>query len=157
MNIKDEIKYAGLGIKRKIDKILLKPTTKRNLYMEKLGLKRYQYGTNFCYGLDKRSRKWKKERKYFGFDDRETWNLNHMFIEWLYCHLKMYNKVNIIDTTFYKFEWQGKEITQQEAIDLLIKACRKYLKDVDEDHPEYFKEVCDLMPLWGMILPHMWW
>ena len=64
-----------------------------------------------------------------------------MFIEWLYCHLKMYNKVNIIDTTFYKFEWQGKEITQQEAIDLLIKACRKYLKDVDEDHPEYFKDV----------------
>lgn len=155
--IKDETRYIGRDIKNKINKCLIKPTTKRNLYMEKLGLKRHQYGTNFCYGIDKRSKEWRKERKLFGFDNRETWNLNHFFIEWLYCHLKMYNKVNIIDTSYYKFKWQGKEITQQEAINLIIKSCRRYLKDVDENHPEYFQDVCDLMPLWGMILPYMWW
>lgn len=155
--LKYETRYLGKDIKNFINKLLLIPTTKRNLFMERLGLKRHQYGTNFCYGIDKRRKQWRRERQLFGFDNRETWNLNHLFIEWLYSHLIMFNKVNIIDTSYYKFEWQGKEITHQEAIDLIVKACKKYLKDVDEEHPEYFQEVCDLMPLWGMILPHMWW
>lgn len=142
--------------KRGINNKLKNKTTQKNLFLEKLGLKREEYGTNFSYGLpEKRSILWKRERELFGFDNRETWNLNTNFIEWLYSRLMMFNKVNIIDTTFYKVEWEGKEITQQQAIDLLIKACAEYLRD--SDNSEKFQAVCDLMPLWGKVLPYMWW
>lgn len=127
----------------------------RNKYLEDLGIKKRDYGTNFCDDKDKRAKKWKKERKKYGFDDRETWNLNHTFVEWLYSHLMMYNKRGIVDTTFHKLNWQGKEITQQDAIDILKNAAKAYLLEPDSD--DKFLAFCDLMPLWGMLLPYMWW
>ena len=37
---------------------------------------------------DKRQEQWKKEREEYGFDERETWNLDYMFDLWFYEHLK---------------------------------------------------------------------
>lgn len=132
----------------------------RNKYLDELNIPQKKYGTNFVSNHDKRNAVWKVERKEYGFDNRETWNLNHTFVEWLYSHLIMYNEVNIIDTTYYKFTWEGKEITQQEAIDLLINAAKDYLLADNDDlkeSDEKFLQFCNLMPLWGMILPYMWW
>lgn len=33
-----------------------------------------------------------KQREKYGFDERETWNLNYTSILWLYCHLKRFRK-----------------------------------------------------------------
>lgn len=134
---------------------------RRNKFLEDLGLKRTEYGTSFTEKNDKRRKQWKKDRKKYGFDRRETWCLNRMFVEWLYSRLMMFNKANnVVDTSYYKFEWDGKEITQQEAIDLIIEKCRASLSYTGTDMNEESrleKEVYDLMPLWGMILPCMWW
>lgn len=135
----------------------------KNLYLEELGIEQKKYGTNFLSNHDKRNKEWKEERKNYGFDNRETWNMDHIFVEWLYSHLVMFCDVNIIDTTFHKFEWNGKTITLQDAIDLLINAAKEYLvlasNDEADDYEimEKFSKFCELMPLWGIILPYMNW
>jgi len=93
----------------------------------------------------------KKERKKYGFDSRETWCLQQTSAMWLYEHLKMYLKYagKIVNLDHYTFEiqkvivdpkiWEEtyipeldkyihlsepQEMTQKEAISL----CCKYLK-----------------------------
>ena len=39
------------------------------------------YGNCLEPAYDKRQGKWKKERKKYGFDERQTWNLNTTMIE----------------------------------------------------------------------------
>lgn len=39
----------------------------------------------------------KKQRKKYGFDERETWNLSYTSILWLYCHLKRYRDWSVVN------------------------------------------------------------
>lgn len=74
-----------------------------------------------------RQEKFEKERKTYGFDERETWNLSFTSITWLYAHLKKYKqlttaeiygdlahkyKVKIIDkdegSRLYRFSYDRK-------------------------------------------------
>ena len=137
----------------------------RNKYLEKLGISIYDYGTN-CKPKDwkkeKRTSRWKKQRKKYGFDDRETWNLDRLFVEWLYSHLMMYKEIGgkIVDLNFHKFDYKGKkkEITQLEAINIICRACEDYLKAdyiTRHLHSEIFSE--NIMKLLGDIMPAMWW
>lgn len=133
----------------------------RNKYLDKLGLKLKEYGTNWYDGKDKKE--WKKQRKDYGFDSRETWNLNHNFVEWLYSHLKMYKKEasKIIDLTAHKINWDEKEITQIEAIDILLKECKFFLINVNGTDLEKEKKAYERMQkatkLWAELFPYMWW
>lgn len=43
----------------------------------------------------KREKKWKKERKKYGFDSRETWALDFTAATWLYSHLRRFKDVSI--------------------------------------------------------------
>lgn len=141
----------------------------RNKYLDELGLNIKDYGTNRINEENtERSERWKEQRQLYGFDDRETWSLDVYFAEWLYSHLMMYKEYagEVINLKFYKFTWDNKEITQLEAIDMLINAAKdyilaesKYMKNViaSEMVKLIFEEFYKLMPLWGMILPHMWW
>lgn len=138
----------------------------RNKYLDDLGIKQEDYGTNFCSDLDKRLPYWKKEQKLYGFDSRETWNLNNTFIEWLYSHCMMYKERanEIVDLSFHKFEYNGKTYTLLTAIEYIIECTGEYLKktsirdfyDFDEEE-RLFKKVQDATHLWAEILPWMWW
>lgn len=141
----------------------------RNKYLEDLGLNINEYGVNpLSEKKDSRKRRWRKQKRDYGFDDRETWGLDYCFAEWLYSHLMMYKEMagKIVNLNYYKFNWQGKEITQLEAIDILINASRDYilvensyvknimsLEEINKIH-NTFKES---MTLWGMIIQYMWW
>ena len=125
-------------------------------YLDDLGLKIEDYGTNFCDDEDSRNEKWKKEREEYGFDERETWNLDRMFIEWIYTRIKLYQEVNCVDTSFYKFTYNGEELTQEQMMNrILCLAQDILLKNIDDNKiSETMKEICDI---WKEILPCMWW
>jgi hypothetical protein len=128
-------------------------------YLDDLGLKIHEYGTNFISDEDARNIKWKQEQKEYGFDNRETWNLNISFIEWIYTRLKMYKEVCNIDLKFYKFNYKEEELTQGEIIDKILELCAKILtseRNVEDEKmiDEKTREICDL---WKEILPYMWW
>ena len=139
----------------------------RNKYLEGLGLKIEDYGGNYIYkekeGTDRR-KLFEQQRKDYGFDSRETWDLTYYFAEWLYSHLMMYKEFasEVVNLKYYKFDWQGREITQIEAIDILIKTSKDYLlmdelemsnKEIVRIREDFYKA----MKLWGEILHYMWW
>ena len=127
-------------------------------YLEENGVKREEIIQNLCEenGPDKRSPKWEEERQLYGFDERETWAMDSAFIQWLLERLLMFKDVNIIDLTYHKDMFKGKEITQGEAIDLMIEACKAWIREDDSNKPssESWKTVTELWSIWG---PVMWW
>ena len=136
----------------------------RNKYLEDIGLKPEECGTNFCTKKDDRNKKWKKQREKYGFDSRETWNLNDMFYEWLYSRLSMYIEVasKIVDLSYHTFEYtptgesEPKIVTQGEAIEIIrAEAKRMILADILDSDYKPFDE--NIMILFYKILPALWW
>lgn len=127
----------------------------RNKYLDDLGLRIDEYGTNFMKDNDPREIKWRTERELYGFDNRETWNLDSIFAEWLYSHLMMYRETCIVNLSFYKWTFQGKEYTQEEAINVICKLCKNYILDCDDK--ENIVGLQNATRLFADILPAMWW
>ena len=113
----------------------------------------------WCNDDDQRQECWKEQRELYGFDDRETWSLDYAFYLWLYERLKMFLDVNCIDLEFYKFEYEGEELTQQECIDRMIKGCEVYFNINDDWNipEEDQKMINDVAKIWAIVLPAMWW
>lgn len=105
----------------------------------------------------KRNDKFKKQRKKYGFDERETWDLGYTSATWLYEHLKVFKKVNIVDLNYHKFnipvlyeiqenEINGNDInrkytreeieehTQEEAIDFMIEYLKRCLAENNKNN-----------------------
>ena len=123
-------------------------------YLDQLGIPLTEQNTNFCDKKDKRWKDWEKQQKEYGFDERETWILEHMFVEWIYTRFRMYKEFGgeITDLTFYKFQYGDKQVTQEEAIDIVTTACEQYL--VSEESTNLPPEIYKLL---GKIMPYMWW
>lgn len=131
----------------------------RNKYLDDLGIPIEKYGVNFIDGNDRRQKYWKKEKKKYGFDERECWNLDQTFIEWLYSHLMMYleGATGIIDLNYHKFEFNGKIYTQKEAIEFILERLRNSLIDVYDDNNEAYLGVYDAVRMWAEIFRACWW
>lgn len=131
-------------------------------YLDDLGIPINEYGTNFMPDDDFRASLWAEEREEYGFDNRETWNLNSIFIEWIYTRVLMYKEYSIVDLNYHKFPYKDSEITQGEAIDKILELAKEilllgdYLWDTEKEKIVYNnqREICDL---WKEILPAMWW
>ena len=117
---------------------------------------------------DDRRPVWANERKVYGFDSRETWNLNDAFLKWLYERVKMYIEINCVDLMYHKFVYHGKTLTQQEVLDLILKdiemyynvnGCfeKKYGNDVCLHNQKQFVYMREIGELWALVLPAMWW
>ncbi|WP_295088591.1 hypothetical protein [Ruminococcus sp.] len=133
----------------------------RNKYLEKLG-RGWACTENVLYKMkgDKRSKKWKKERrKYGGYDERCTWQLNDFMNEQIYTWLKLYMKHSekVIDlNNIYKID--EREMTESEAILLVISDLEYWLNNHrnpgDEKSYEKVKEAYRII---GIIMPTLWW
>ena len=84
---------------------------------------------NFDYHLkdDKREKEWRKQRRKYGFDERETWNLNWRFYAWLYERLKMYKKVANILLPDYNLT-EDNEVEGDETLEFLVSNLINYSK-----------------------------
>lgn len=109
---------------------------------------------------DERQAHWAEQKRIYGFDDSETWDLNSTFYAWLYERLRMYVDIGgeIIDLDFHKFEWHEREYTQLELINEILDRIRFYFSeeynDFDIEDITYIREVGEI---WALILPAMWW
>ena len=156
----------------------------RNKYLDDLNITIEKYGTNFVPDNDSRYKTWNEEKSLYGFDARETWNLDELMIEWLYSHLMMYKERARIDMTYHKFDIpvlqtvpeNKKDMyekyyierienhTQGEAIDLCIEYLKYYLiifnyvyvSDNEISDKCIEKARCALKIL-AEIFPALWW
>lgn len=112
------------------------------------------------YPDDKRLKKWEKEREIYGFDDRETWDLQHTFYLWLYERLMKYveSASPIVNLEYHKFEFKGKEYTQIEMIDMMLERLRFVFSSSYVDfEPESIEKAREIGEIWAIVLPAMWW
>lgn len=102
--------------------------------------------------------KFNTQRAIYGFDERETYALDHAFYCWLYERLIMFLEVNNVDLEFHKFEYKGEEYTQKQLIDMMIVNLKfvlsKEFDDYNDEHREIAKSISEI---WSLVLPAMWW
>lgn len=134
---------------------------KRNKYLDNLGIDIENYGSNFA--KEKKLQRFFERRKY-GFDYRETINMDLMFAEWLYSRLMMLVEQTDDDLTFNSVVFEGKKYTIEQAIQRILKATGNYLyfyEHVDAMGDEYvsdkeIQELCEEMKaatrLWAEIM-----
>ena len=90
-------------------------------YLDDLNIPIHEYGTNLVSDYhDCRASSWLKEREEYGFDNRETWNLDRIFIEWIYTRVMMYKECCILDLNYHKFAYKDLELTESEIIDKIL-------------------------------------
>lgn len=122
-----------------------------------------------------RDERFEEQQKIYGFDDRETWNLDGTFYMWLYERLKMYVEIGgkIVDLNYHKFTFKGKEYTQLEMINMMLERLEYYFNEdaIDDKIDEYKKQgmnileadqkayepVIEIGEIWAIVLPAMWW
>lgn len=121
-----------------------------------------------------RQKRFKKQRKKYGFDERETWVMDYTMATWIYSHFKAYKKYapRIVDLTDDKFDipkWDKEEniisdemikVNQKEAINIVIKNIKFYLKYNDGDLNKAktaIKKLEYAFRIIGIIAPAMWW
>ncbi|MBU5669546.1 hypothetical protein KQI68_06795 [Peptoniphilus sp. MSJ-1] len=107
----------------------------------------------------KRRRKFKKQRDIYGFDERETRNLNYLMLELIYERLRMYKDLasKIINLDFHKIEYKGKTYTQNEVLNRLIVLSKQALKDDKDIWIEQYKEEKEFWELWSKVFLYFWW
>lgn len=84
------------------------------------------------------------------------WNLNYEFLYWLNKWFKVFKKRAYIDLTFHKFKYKNKIMTQEEIIDRIIELTDSGIKDYDNIFYNK-KNYNELMDLWKLVCPAMWW
>ena len=141
----------------------------RNKYLDNLYLEPEEYGVNWDLvdGKDivEAGFRWQEQQENCGgHDERELFNFDITFIEYLYTMLKMYVEYagKDIDLNYHTFEYLNKKYTQLEAInyncDVLENANTKELISERPELPEIdYNKVGDAIALFGKILPAMWW
>ena len=132
----------------------------RHKYFEDIENKSFEHPSKWGNLInDTRQKTWYNERRKYGFDSRETWNLNSVFYIWLYEHLMMYKEKasKIVDLEYYKFEYKGETLTQIECIDRMIEGCKLYIQNDEPYDKEIQEKIKSVVEIWAMVLPYMWW
>ena len=155
----------------------------RNKYLDNLYLEPEEYGVNWDLvdGKDivEAGFRWQEQQENCGgHDERELFNFDITFIEYLYTMLKMYVEYagKDIDLNYHTFEYQNKKYTQLEAINYICDVLEEALvvrtreenvlenantKELISERPELpeidYNKVGDAIALFGKILPAMWW
>lgn len=127
-------------------------------YLDEIGFKNRP--DTYCKNDKERMAIWRQQRKEYGFDGREIWNLDVSFYCWLYERLKYFLDHVHIDLTYHIFEFEGKTYTQEEMIKNIIYIIEKYLfkKNVTKCIPleEESNNLERAARMWVEILPAMW-
>lgn len=97
---------------------------KRYKALDDVGVKRTEQYTNWFEDVNPcgREEEWKEQRETYGIDERSTWNWSDDFMDYMYIHLEMFNRVNCVafDSEYETIEFEGKKITIQQAMDEIL-------------------------------------
>lgn len=121
---------------------------------------------NFSIGNDddKRSKIWKQERLKQGFDETETWNLDHTIARFIYPRLKYFSEINngypaeddmdddkwnkILEKMLFSFSFYAQD-DYSDMIDKYVKKnnkqeLQKFYDRINEGLELFVKYFCDL-------------
>ena len=140
----------------------------RNIYLEKINPDIHSYGINWK-RMGFHPARWIRDfiqRRKCGYDYRITYNLDSWMIEQLYTWLNMYLEAsyNTIDLEYHKFNIDGMQLTELEAIVYIIDSFEQWLICVDnidtyasDKEIAAQKQVEKAFAALGNIWPALWW
>ncbi len=141
----------------------------RNIYLEKINPDIHSYGINWKH-MGFHPMRWVRDftqrRKCGGYDDRVTYNLDSWIIEQLYTWLNMYLEASYgtIDLEYYKFNIDGMELTELEAVVYIMDSFERWLiciNDIDTwatgEEIAAQKQVEKALKYLGEIIFYLWW
>ena len=103
-----------------------------------------------------RNQKWEKERLEYGFDERETWNLDFTFFCWLYEHLKRYEEVSPVDLNCKIVKVNNEEKNLGEWIDIMINNAEALIL-LDMYSEENIKLAEFTIEIFKQTIFYLWW
>lgn len=117
---------------------------------------------------DSRKKVWKKERKEYGFDSRETWSMDFTLACWIYEHFKWFLDNAPIDLTLHKLDievvvnenddslkTEVQKVSQKEAIEYVLRYFEYYFRQCCTDIEDQYY-IC-AMRIVTELMPFMWW
>lgn len=127
-------------------------------FLEKLGIGKDNIPQNWGRLFDKRRRKWYFQRKKYGFDERDTWDLNVSLPQMIYERIKLFDEITeeFIDKEFHKEQYRGQTITMQEGINLMLAALETNLKS-EYNSEEAYEAYREFLELYMIFHPYLWW
>ena len=103
-----------------------------------------------------RNQKWKKQQEEYGFDERETWNLDFTFFCWLYERLKRYKEINCVDLSCKIVKVNDEEKTLEELIDIMINNAEALIL-LDMYSEENIKLAEFTIEIFKQTIFYLWW
>ena len=127
-------------------------------YIDNISTEPYRTDTVRCKHLRTRLKHW-WQRRIYGFDERETWDLDKTFYTWLYEHLMMYRDVTYVDLSQSRpHEWKGGTYTTEDLLNILIEYLTVAMtKDYEFCTEKEREQIDDIPVIWGIIIKEMWW
>ena len=128
---------------------------RKHYYLDKLGV---EYPDRWLPN-DAREKQWKKERKKYGFDSRETWSLDSTMFMWLYEHLKLFMKHadQVINLNFHVIEVDGVSRTLREWILICLEHLEQVVQHYGNLKEETLERTDEIMKILSRIYPLLWW
>ena len=111
---------------------------------------------DFEFNDEIRNQKWEKEREQYGFDERETWNLDFTFFCWLYEHLRKYKAVSPVDLSCKIVKVNDEEKTLEEWIDIMINNAEALIL-LDMYSEENIKLAEFTIEIFKQTIFYLWW
>lgn len=111
---------------------------------------------------DSRQEAWAKQRKKYGFDERETWNLDYTLKLLLYERLCAYDDFAPVNKEYHKINYNNeKEITLRECLDRMIEGLKIDLTmdryDPKRKEEEIENKINDVFYILYLCKDILWW
>lgn len=133
-------------------------------YLDEVGVKRKDRPEGWHNNLKRKIKCWFQRRRY-GFDYRETFDLDYTWTLWMYERLKMFRKyaTEMVDLTEQRYEFDGEKWSLLELIDMMLTRLEYRLNpkfkydDCAPDDEREFNYVHTAERIWAVICRDMWW
>lgn len=111
---------------------------------------------------DKRQDRWKKQRETYGFDDRDTWNLDITMVELLYERLRMFEEVAPTTNLETIIPTKQGDYSKQEVLDNLLEKSRKAIRlfhnaENTSEEAQIQILLAEIWELWAQVQGSFWW
>lgn len=130
-------------------------------YLSELGIKRKDFPWNWNKN-DSRQKKWARERKVYGFDERDTWSLDHTLSLMIYERLRWFRQHSPVEMdakgVAHSYEYKGEEFTLGEMIDKALSGFKMSITlnkhEITENNSKKIEEAWAIL---GIIHCSLWW
>lgn len=122
-------------------------------YLDELGVTGHGHDVS---AIDPRQCRWQTQRRTYGFDERDTWDLSRTMVELLYERVLAFREFSPDDLTAASLTWNGVLWPQCDLVEAMLTKCRRIIISERID-ASVRHDVSDVWNMWAVLSDAMWW